>query len=424
MNNIKSNKNLLKKIIKKPELVAPAGDWAGLVTAVENGADSVYFGVKGLNMRNLSGNFDGFELKKVMAFLKKHKKKGYLALNVIAMESDLKKIETILSQAKEAKVDGVIFWDMAVMKIAKKLKIPMHISTQASVSNSSAFEAFAKMGAKTIVLARECTLKDIKEIISKKQIKGIKCKVEAFIHGAMCISISGRCFLSSYTAFKSANQGECFQYCRREFQIKDLENESEYILGTDYALSAKDLCSIDFIDQLIEAGIDCFKIEGRRRAPEYVKVVTSVYRRAIDAYFVGELTLGLKKKLKEELSRVFNRGFSKGFYFGQPQKAFSSGLGNTYEKVFLGEVVKFFKKISVAEIRAQNASLRKGQELLFIGKGTPASFSTVVELQQNHEFVENVNKGEIVGVKLPFIVKPKDKVFLWSKKKESEMNED
>ncbi len=415
----KSMKNKTNKLFKKPELVAPAGDWAALVTAIDSGADSVYFGVKDLNMRNLAGNFDALELKKIMGFLTKHKKKGYLALNVIVLEHELKKAEAILIKAKQAKVDGVILWDMAVMSIAKKLKLPIHISTQASVSNSGAFESFAKMGAKTIVLARECTIADIKKIISKNKAKNIKCKVEAFIHGAMCISISGRCFLSSYTASKSANRGECLQYCRREFKIQDVENESEYILGTDYALSAKDLCSIDFIDKLIDLGVDCFKIEGRRRAPEYVKVVTSVYRRAIDAYFTGKLTVTLKKKLKEELSRVFNRGFSKGFYFGRPEKAISRGLDNTHEKVFLGEVVKFFRKISVAEIRVQNKLLCKGQELLFIGKNTPASFMKVCEVQQEHAFVDTVNKGELAGIKLPFIVKPKDKVFLWRKKKES-----
>ncbi len=422
MKNKKTSQIVFSKKIKKPELIAPAGDWAGLVSAVAGGADSVYFGVQGLNMRNLSGNFDSLELKKVMKFLTAHKKKGYLALNVIIMESELKKVETILSRAKRAGVDGVILWDMSVMSIAKRLKIPIHISTQASISNSSAFEAFAKIGAKTIVLARECTITDIKKIINNKKAKNLKCKVEAFIHGAMCISISGRCFLSSYTSSKSANRGECLQYCRREFKIQDIENESEYILGTDYALSAKDLCSIDFIDKLIEAGIDCFKIEGRRRAPEYVKVVTNVYRRAIDAYFVGQLTSSLKKKLKEELARVFNRGFSKGFYFGQPKRAFSNGLDNTHEKIFLGEVVKFFKKISVAEIRLQNKSLQKGQELLFIGKSTPASFTIAEQLQQRHEFVDSVSKGELAGIKLPFFVKPKDKVFLW-RKKESELNE-
>jgi putative protease len=407
------------KKIKKPELIAPAGDWSGMVTAVDNGADSVYFGVKGLNMRNLAGNFDCLELSKIMRFLKEKKKKGYLALNVIIMEQEFKKVESILRQAKKAKVDGIILWDMSLFALAKEFKIPIHISTQASVSNSLAFKAYAKMGAKTIVLARECTLSDIKKIIARNEKNNISTKVEVFIHGAMCISISGRCFLSSYTANKSANRGECLQYCRREFQIKDIENESEYILGTDYALSAKDLCTIDFIDQLIGSGIDCFKIEGRRRAPEYVKVVTSCYRQAIDAYFEGKLNDKLKKKLKADLARVFNRGFSQGFYFGRTEKAFSSGLGNTYEKVFLGEVVKFFKKIGVAEIRLQNKDLKKGQELLFIGRSTPASFAKADELQQKHEYVDFVKKGELLGLKLPFTVKPKDKVFLWQSKKES-----
>ncbi len=413
---MKNNKFKQNKLLKKPELIAPAGDWAGLVSAIEAGADSVYFGVKGLNMRNLAGNFDAMELKKIMRFLAGHKKKGYLALNVIIMEHELKKAEAILIKAKQAKVHGVILWDMAVMSIAKKLKLPVHLSTQASVSNSAALENFSRLGVKRAVLARECTLIDIKKIIRKKREQNIKCQIEAFIHGAMCISISGRCFLSSYSSGKSANQGECLQYCRREFSIKDADEEAQYILGRDYVLSAKDLCTIDFIDELIESGIEAFKIEGRRRAPEYVKVVTQAYRTAIDAYFNDNLTDVLKAQLKEQLQRVFNRGFSNGFYFGAPQNAISTKLENTYEKVFLGEVVKFFKKINVAEIRLQNKPLRKGQEILFIGKSTPPSFTVAVELQQRHEFVDKINKGELAGIKLPFTVKPKDKVFLWRKK--------
>ncbi len=409
-------KKTTRYILKKPELVAPAGDWSALVTAIDSGADSVYFGVKSLNMRNLAGNFDVYELKKIMNFLAVHKKRGYLALNVIIMEHELKKVEIILKKAKQAGISGVILWDMAVMNIANKLKLPVHLSTQASVSNSAALESFARLGVKRVVLARECTLSDIRKIIKKTSEKKINCRIEAFIHGAMCISISGRCFLSSYSSGKSANRGECLQYCRREFSVKDAEDEGDYILGRDYALSAKDLCTIDFIDRLIESGIDAFKIEGRRRAPEYVKVVTKVYRRAIDAYFEGKLTAALKKQLKVQLQRVFNRGFSSGFYFGAPQDALSDQLGNTYEKVFLGEVVKFFKKISVAEIRIQNKPLSRGQELLFIGKNTPASFAVAQELQQEHKFVSSVKKGELAGIKLPFIVKPKDKVFLWRKK--------
>ncbi len=411
-NNLKKN-----NVLKKPELIAPAGDWSGLVTAVENGADAVYFGVKGLNMRNLAGNFDPFELKKIMRLLFEKNKKGYLALNVIVMEQELNKIEAILKKAKQASVDGVILWDMAVMNIAKKLGLPVHLSTQASVSNSSALELFAGLGAERVVLARECTLADIRKIIKRKNKKKINCRIEAFIHGAMCISISGRCFLSSYSSGKSANRGECLQYCRREFAVKDSE-EADYILGKDYVLSAKDLCCVDFIDRMIESGIDAFKIEGRRRAPEYVKVVTSVYRRAIDAYFEGKLTASLKERFKEQLRRVFNRGFSSGFYFGLPQDALSERLGNTYEKVFLGEVVKFFKKIHVAEIRLHNKMLHRGQELLFIGKSTPASFAKAEEVQQEHKFVNSVKRGELAGVKLPFVVKPKDKVFLWRKREQ------
>lgn len=406
------------KRLKKPELVAPAGDWPSLVTAVENGADSVYFGVKGFTMRQMADNFDMFELKKIMELLHAHKKKGYLALNVIIMENELKKIETILRQAKTAKVDAVILWDMSVLTLAKKLGLRMHISTQASISNTKALDFFAQQGVQRIILARECNLENIKQIVRYRNKKKICTQIEAFIHGAMCVSISGRCFLSSYTSGKSANRGQCRQYCRREFSIVDQQKEADYVLGNDYILSAKDLCTIDFTDRLINAGIDSFKIEGRRRSPEYLKVVTSVYRSAIDAFFDQKLSLKLKEEFKEKLSAVFNRGFSNGFYFGYPEDAKSTGLENKYEKVFLGEVVKFYKKISVAEIFLRNNPLHTKEELLFIGTKTPACITAVDQLQQNHKFVKGAKKGEAVGVKVPFTVRPKDKVFLWKKKEQ------
>ena len=242
------------------------------------------------------------------------------------------------------------------------------------------------------------------------------CEVEAFIHGAMCLSISGRCFLSEFTFSKSANRGECIQPCRREYIITDTQGECQYIAGRDHILSPKDLCTIDFIDKLIEVGINAFKIEGRIRSPEYVGVVTSVYRRAIDSYFRGKLTKTLKEKLRNELSKVYNRGFSNGFYWGQPKESPNRFLENTYEKIYLGEVVKFYKKINVAEIRVSNASLKKGAQILCIGKNTPASFAKVGSIQINHKFVESLKKGEIGGIKLPFVTKRKDKIFLWQKK--------
>jgi len=303
-----------------------------------------------------------------------------------------------------------------VLSLAKKLALKVHLSTQASVSNFKSLEWFAKQGVSRIVLARECTLEQIKKIINQIRKKSIKCEIETFIHGAMCVSLSGRCFLSQYSFKKSANRGECIQPCRREYLIKDKQEGEEYLLGEDYVLSPKDLCTIDFIDDLIESGISSFKIEGRIRSSEYVKIVTESYRQAIDAFFAGKLNKPLKEKLKAKLGSVYNRGFSSGFYFGQSKDAVSRRLEQTCEKIYLGEVKKFFKKISVAEIELQNAGLEKGEELLFSGKSTPAQFCVAKELQVDRQFVDFAKKGSFVGVKLPFYVKPNDKVFIWRKK--------
>ncbi|MBU2063003.1 MAG: U32 family peptidase, partial [Candidatus Omnitrophica bacterium] len=316
--------------MNKPQLIAPAGDWPSLVTAVECGADAVYFGVKGMNMRNYADNFDILELDKVMDFLREHRKKGYLALNTIVLNKELNKVKKILTAAAAARVDAIILWDMAVLEIARELSLPVHISTQASVSNFQALKFFYRAGAQRVVLARECTLKDIKQIIGQIKKEKINCGVETFIHGAMCVSVSGRCFLSTYTAAKSANRGQCEQLCRREYHIRDTNSDAEYVLGRDYVLSAKDLCAVEFLDKLIKAGIDAFKIEGRMRSPEYLKVTVSAYREALDAFFDGKLTNNLKAKLKEKLSRAFNRGFSSGFYFGQPGAEFSRKNENMY----------------------------------------------------------------------------------------------
>ncbi len=400
----------------KPELTAPAGDWPSLVTAVENGADSVYFGVKGLNMRDQAENFDIFELPKIMRFLRQHRKKGYLALNVMVMDSELVKAGKILDQAKAAEVDAVIVWDMAVFAMAKERGLRIHVSTQASVANTRALAWFAQAGAQRIVLARECSLADISRIVKAIRAENIRCEVEVFVHGAMCISLSGRCFLSSYSAGKSANRGECLQYCRREFSIKDTSGEADYVLGNNYILSAPDLCSVEFIDKLIESGAAAFKIEGRRRAPEYVKVTVSVYRRGIDAYYAGRLTRRLKTGLRKELGTVFNRGFSSGFYLGKPASERSRGIAADHEKRYLGCVEKFYKQISVAEVELHNDALVLGQTLLVSGKKTAAFFVTVEEMQQDHASVTQAQKGERVAIKVPAIVRPKDKVFLWVKK--------
>ncbi|MBD3264322.1 MAG: U32 family peptidase [Candidatus Omnitrophica bacterium] len=401
---------------EKPELVAPAGSWAALSTALASGADSIYFGIKNLNMRNLASNFDMGEIGKVMNTIHKKKKRGYLALNVIIYNRELGKVENILKIAKKEGVDAVILWDMAAFQMAKDTGLKIHLSTQASVANSGALKTYSRLGAKRIVLARECNLSDIREIIELCEVEKIDCEIEAFIHGAMCVSISGRCFLSQYSFFDSANRGECLQPCRREFIIKDVQDECEYEIGKDYVLSPKDLCTIGFIDKLILTGVKALKIEGRIRSPEYIKVVTSVYRRAIDSFFKGELNQELKEKLINEARSVYNRGFSEGFYKNMPCDI-SSNIESEYEKVYLGEVRKFYKKISVAEILVRNGVLKKGQTLLFIGnRSTPASFAKVEDIQVEHTPVSRVEKGGRCGVKLPYAVRSKDKVFIWRRK--------
>ncbi len=403
-------------IPQKPELVCPAGDWASLQAVVHNGADSVYFGVKGLNMRHYAANFDPLELNKVMAFLHEHDKKGYLTLNTVIMNDDLPRVKKVLGLAREAGADAVILWDMAVFTAAKELGLRIHLSTQASVANFEALEAYARLGVKRVVLARECSLSDIQNIRQMSLSRGLECELECFVHGAMCVSVSGRCFLSSYSHGKSANKGQCIQPCRHEYIIKDTESDMEYVIGQDYILSPKDLCALDFIDELLKANINSFKVEGRIRSVEYLRVVTSVYREAVDAFFQGRLTPDLKARLKEDLSKVYNRGFSSGFYFGRPQEDVSRGLEHSYKKIYVGEVRRFFKKISVAEIHLGHHAIARGQELLFIGRSTPGLSAVIQEMQIEHQGVEQAAKGDFVAVKLPFSVKPKDKVFLWQEK--------
>jgi U32 family peptidase len=407
---------MMNKKYFKPELVSPAGDWPSLVAAVDAGADSVYFGIAGLNMREFADNFKIGELNKIISYLHKAGRKGYLALNVVVMNSELRKLEKILIAAKAAKVDAIVAWDMAVLSMAHKIGLTIHLSTQASVSNCRALEFFARLGVKRIVVARECSVKDLKAMLAYSRAKQLDCGLEVFIHGAMCVSLSGRCFLSLESFGQSANRGRCLQPCRRQYQIKEIDGDKEYILGNDYVLSPKDLCGIDFLDKFIKIGVTAFKIEGRKRSPEYVRVATSVYRQAIDAFFVGKLNGQLKKDLKQKLSAAYNRGFSSGFYLGQPRSWISRKLENKNEKIYLGEVTHFYSGLSVAEIIIHNGPLSVGQDLLVIGTATGVQFFKVEQLQQNNQFIEKAEKGQKVGIKIPFKVRVKDKVYVWKAK--------
>ncbi len=278
----------IKKSVKttKPELLSPVQDFVSLRTAINSGADAVYFGIRELNLRLGAKNFALKDTKKVIGLCHRNNVKAYFTLNTIIYDEEINKIKKILKKLKKEGIDAIITWDFSVVNECEKLNLPIHFSTQASISN---FETILYLknkikNLKRINLARELTLNQIKEIIKRiKDNKKIKVEIETFIHGAMCVSISGRCFLSQEIFNKSANRGECLQPCRRKYLIKDVEENHEFELGEDYIISPKDLCTIEIIDKLIEAGICAFKIEGRNRSPEYVKVVTECYREAIDA---------------------------------------------------------------------------------------------------------------------------------------------
>lgn len=396
--------------LKKPELMAPAGDWTMLRAAIHNGADAVYFGVDKLNMRAKAKNFSLDDLNEISTYCKENDVRTYLTLNTIVFEEELNEVEEIIIKAKEAGIDRIICWDLAVAEICHRHNFPFAISTQGSISNSLAASVYKRLGAVRIVIARECSLDEIKTIRANTDLE-----IEAFIHGAMCIAISGRCFMSHHLFGKSANRGECVQPCRREYEVIDSATEKTLIIGEDYVMSPKDLCTIEFIDKLIEAGIDSFKIEGRKRAPEYVAKVVSVYRSAIDLYFEGELTSEKKKEFLSELESVYNRGFSSGFYFGVPSSEDYAGVEGskaTTRKVYVGKVLNYYKQPEIAHILIESGNLKTGDKVLIMGETTGVIETEIQQMRVNE--VENhlASRGDEITIKIPSLVRRNDKVYL------------
>jgi putative protease len=396
-----------------PELIAPVGDWPSLHAALQNGADGVYFGLKDLNMRDNADSFEINELKKVVAAAQEMQVKTYLTLNAIVFDDEVVKVRKIVREAKKAGITAIICWDMSVLTIACDEGVVVHLSTQASVSNFEAAKYYAGLGVKRIVLARECSLEQIKAIIHAINEEGLDVEIETFIHGALCISISGRCFMSEYLFGESANRGKCLQPCRRKYRVIDLEGEAELELEDGYVLSPKDVCTLPFIDKLIEAGIQAFKIEGRMRSPEYVATVTRVYRDALRDYSEGRLTEMKKADYVKALATVYHRGFSNGFYFGRPagDLAEVSGSIATTTKHYIGEVRKYFAKIGVAEVHVRNDGLQAGDKILITGDQTGAQETVADQMEIDHEKIEFACKGDLIAVKLPFAVKRGDKFF-------------
>lgn len=399
----------MNRVIKKPKLLAPAGDWTMLHTAINAGADEVYFGLKNLNMRAKADNFDISDLDEIVSVCKSNNVDTHLTLNSIVFENELDELDLILSRSKKAGVDMIICWDPSVIMKCKEYDIPFCISTQASISNSQAAKYYESLGAARIVLARECTLEKITEIKSKSSVE-----IETFIHGAMCIAVSGRCFMSHDLFGKSANRGECIQPCRREYEIVDKDDNHSMIIGEDYILSPKDLCTIEFLDKLIETGIDAFKIEGRKRSPEYISKTVSVYRSAIDNYFDGTLTNAKKEIYLEDLKKVYNRGFSSGFYFGIPGSEGYAGIYGsiaTTRKVYVGKIVNYYKQSKVAQIKLEADKISTGDSIYIIGKTTGTVELTVKEIFKDDLSISEAAKGENVTILCDQRVREFDKVY-------------
>ncbi|QQS35681.1 MAG: U32 family peptidase [Ignavibacteriales bacterium] len=404
------NKQFKNQSLYKPELMAPAGDWTMLNAAINAGADAVYFGLDKLNMRAKAANFTIEELPEIISLCKKKSVKTYLTLNTIVFEEELNDLDEIIIAAKKNQVDRIICSDLAVADICSRHNFPFCISTQSSISNSLAADIYKKLGAVRIVLARECSLKEIKRIRTKTDLE-----IEAFVHGAMCIAVSGRCFMSHHLFGKSANRGECIQPCRREYEVYDAAIKKSMIVGEDYIMSPKDLCTIEFIDKLIEAGINSFKIEGRKRSPEYVATTVSVYRNAIDDYFNGSLNDEKKKNYLGKLETVFNRGFSSGFYFGIPSSeeyADIYGSKAATRKVYTGRVINYYKKNKVVYISIESGAVYTGDDILIIGPTTGVVEVKPDIILNEDKNVSSASKGERVTFPCSVLVRPHDNVYV------------
>ncbi|NLX40692.1 MAG: U32 family peptidase [Bacteroidales bacterium] len=401
--------------------MAPAGNFECLMAAIQGGADSVYFGIGELNMRSHSANnFAPEDLEKVCNICDENDIKSYLTLNIVLYDEELESMRETLEMAKKAGVTAVIASDMAAITYARSLGMEVHISTQLNVSNVESLRFFAEF-ADVIVLARELNLEQvakIKEAIDLENIKGPsgrKVRIEMFCHGALCMAISGKCYLSLHEYAASANRGSCYQLCRRGYRVTDLETGCELEVDNKYIMSPKDLCTIEFLDKMIESGVTVFKIEGRARSSEYVKTVTRAYRDAADAVIEGKYTPELAASLKERLTTVFNRGFWDGYYQGARLGEWSDVYGNkaTRTKTYIGKVTNYFSNIGVAEVMVSTGTFSVGDSLLITGPTTGVVEYEVSEIRVDLRNVGSAVKGDLCSIPVPEKLRRGDKIYLF-----------
>ncbi len=415
---------------KDLEIMAPAGNFECLHAAIQGGADSVYFGVERLNMRSHSANnFRMSDLKEICSICREHGVKSYLTLNIVLYNDDLEDMRQTLDAAREAGITAVIASDMAAILYAREIGLEVHISTQLSVSNFEALKFYSRY-ADVIVLARELNLHQVKEIKERIREEGIKgpsgrpVEIEMFAHGALCMAISGKCYLSLHEYGASANRGSCYQICRRGYEVTDLETGNRLVVDNKYIMSPKDLCTIEFMDKIIDAGVTVFKIEGRARSAEYVKRTASCYRRAADAVCDGRYSPELAAELKQELSEVFNRGFWDGYYQGARLGEWSEVYGSkaTRKKVYSGKITNWFGKIGVAEILVESAPLKTGDRILVMGPSTGVVEMDVPEIRVALKPVSEAVKGEYCSIPVDASLlegcdgklRRSDKVYIWT----------
>ena len=411
----------MNKTAKQIEIMAPAGNFECLMAAIQGGANSVYFGVGNLNMRSHSANnFTNEDLPEVVRICREHGVKTYLTLNIVVYQTEMEDVKKALQAAKDAGISAVIASDMAVIQMARSMGIEIHISTQMNISNFEAAKFYARF-ADVIVLARELTLPQIEEISRKIEEEhicgpsGELLRLELFVHGALCMSISGKCYLSLQEYGASANRGSCYQLCRRGYRVTDLETGRELDIENKYIMSPKDLCTIEFIDKIIASGITVFKIEGRARSAEYVKIVTAAYRQAADAVVEGKYTDEMKQALKDKLSGVFNRGFWDGYYQGARLGQWSEVYGNkaSRKKVYAAKVTNYFSKLGVAEILVEAGEINVGDEILIIGPSTGCIEHTVEEIRVDLKPVKKAVKGDLCSIPIAEKLRRSDKLYIW-----------
>ena len=405
--------------INKYEIMAPVGSRESLMAAIQAGANSIYFGIGQLNMRSHSANhFTIDDLHEIASICSEHGIKSYLTVNTIIYGGDIETMHRIVDAAKEAKVSAVIAADVAVIMYCRSIGVEVHLSTQLNITNIDSLKFYAQY-ADVVVLARELNMEQVSEIhrrIIEDDVRGPNgelIRIEMFCHGALCMAVSGKCYLSIDNEAHSANRGDCRQLCRRSYIVTDKETGTELEVDNQYIMSPKDLKTLRFIDKMMDAGVRVFKIEGRARGPEYVYKVVTCYKEAIQSVLDGTFTEEKKDKWDEELSKVFNRGFWDGYYQGQKLGEWNKNYGSaaTEKKVLVGKVVKYFSKIGVAEIAVTASEIEKGERILITGPTTGVMYLDANEIRYDFNPVEKVEKGWNVSIPVTDKVRPNDKVF-------------